>query len=179
MRTQENYADYRALIRGIVEAAPCTRRFIDSINNRMLTGELYEALKETRKLIAYEKELLKVNYAVQAYARAANDIAGPRELEASLLLQAAAKLQAVQSSWKEKPGATKEAVLFNRRLWTVFLDSLIQDKDRLPPPLRENLKTLGAFVMCETFSLVTKPQQKHFENLININRRIAAGLRKH
>ena len=24
MRTQENYADYRALIRGIVEAAPCT-----------------------------------------------------------------------------------------------------------------------------------------------------------
>lgn len=145
----------------------------------MLTGELYEALKETRKLIAYEKELLKVNYAVQAYARAANDIAGPRELEASLLLQAAAKLQAVQSSWKEKPGATKEAVLFNRRLWTVFLDSLIQDKDRLPPPLRENLKTLGAFVMCETFSLVTKPQQKHFENLININRRIAAGLRKH
>lgn len=179
MRTQENYADYCALTRGIVEAAPCTRRFIESINNRMLTGELYEALKETRKLIAYEKELLKVNYAVQAYARAANDIAGPRELEASLLLQAAAKLQAVQSSWKEKPGATKEAVLFNRRLWTVFLDSLIQDKDRLPQPLRENLKTLGAFVMCETFSLVTKPQQKHFENLININRRIAAGLRKH
>jgi hypothetical protein len=31
--------------------------------------------------------------------------------------------------------------------------------------------------MCETFSLVTKPQQKHFENLININRKIAAGLR--
>lgn len=172
-----NHAVYRALIREIAEAAPGARPFIDSINNRILTGELYEALKEARKLIAYEKELLKVNYAVQAYRRAANDIAGPRELEANLLLQAAAKLQAVQTSWKEKPGATKEAVLFNRRLWTVFLDSLIQDKDRLPASLRENLKTLGAFVMCETFSLVTKPQQKHFENLININRRIAAGLR--
>ena len=176
-RTQEHYAAYRELIRGIAEAAPGTRPFIDSINNRILTGELYEALKEARKLIAYERELVEVNYAVQAYARAANDIAGPRELEANLLLQAAAKLQAVQNSWKEKPSATKEAVLFNRRLWTVFLDSLIQDKDRLPAPLRENLKTLGAFVMCETFSLVTKPQQKHFENLININRRIAAGLR--
>ncbi len=176
-RTPENYADYRALIRGIAAAVPCAKALIDSINNRILTGELYEALKETRKLIAYEKELAKVNYAVQAYARAANDIAGPRELEASLLLQAAAKLQAVQSSWKEKPGDTKAAVLFNRRLWTVLLDSLIQDKDRLPAPLRENLKTLGAFVMCETFSLVTKPQQKHFENLININRKIAAGLR--
>jgi flagellar protein FlbT len=176
-RTPENYADYRALIRGIAASAPCAKALIDSINNRILTGELYEALKETRKLIAYEKELAKVNYAAQAYARAANDIAGPRELEASLLLQAAAKLQAVQSSWKEKPGDTKAAVLFNRRLWTVLLDSLIQDKDRLPAPLRENLKTLGAFVMCETFSLVTKPQQKHFENLININRKIAAGLR--
>jgi flagellar biosynthesis repressor protein FlbT len=176
-RTQQSYSAYRALIRGIAEAAPSTRPFIDSINNRILTGELYEALKETRKLIAYEKELVKVNYAANAYARIANDIAGPRELEANLLLQAAAKLQAVQNSWKEKPSATKEAVLFNRRLWTVFLDSLIQDKDRLPVTLRENLKTLGAFVMCETFSLVTKPQQRHFENLININRRIAAGLR--
>jgi flagellar protein FlbT len=176
-RTPENYTAYRDLIHGIVKAAPSTRPFIDKINNRILTGKLYEALKEARKLIAHERELVKVNYPVQAYRRAANDIAGPRELEASLLLQAAAKLQAVQNSWKETPGATNEAVLFNRRLWTVLLDSLIQDKDRLPATLRENLKTLGAFVMCETFSLVTKPQQKHFENIININRRIAAGLR--
>jgi flagellar protein FlaF len=135
------------------------------------------SVKGDPQAVEYERELGKVNYAVQAYARAANDIAGPRELEANLLLQAAAKLQAVQNSWKEKPGATKEAVLFNRRLWTVFLNSLIQEKDRLPAALRENLKTLGAFVMCETFSLVTKPQKRHFENLININCRIAAGLR--
>src|SRR5665213_2089743 len=53
-RTPENYADYRALIRGIAAAVPCAKALIDSINNRILTGELYEALKETRKLIAYE-----------------------------------------------------------------------------------------------------------------------------
>ena len=35
------------------------RPFIESINNQILTGELYKALKETRKLIAYEKELLE------------------------------------------------------------------------------------------------------------------------
>jgi flagellar biosynthesis repressor protein FlbT len=176
-RTKENYAAYRALIREMTKAFPNTQPFIDSIYNRMLTGERYEALEETRRLIAYEKELVKVNYAAQAYARTANDIASPRELEANLLLQAAAKLQSVQSSWKDKPSAMAEAVLYNRRLWTIFLDSLIRDNDRLPAPLRENLKTLGAFVMCETFSLVTKPQQKHLDNLININRRIAAGLR--
>lgn len=174
---REHYTSYRALIREIAKAAPSTQPLLDSINNRILTGEFYDALKETRKLIAHEMELGTVNYAAKAYARAAHEIASPRELEANLLLQAAAKLQAVRDSWKEKPTATREAVHFNQRLWTIFLDSLIQDKDRLPVPLRENLKTLGAFVMCETFSLVTKPQHKHFDNLININRRVATGLR--
>jgi len=32
--------------------------FIERINNRILTGELYKALRETRKLIEYEKGLL-------------------------------------------------------------------------------------------------------------------------
>lgn len=118
-----------------------------------------------------------MNYANRAYTKTAKEVAGPRELEASLLLQAAAKLQAVQESWKEKPHGLDEALLYNRRLWTVFLDSVIREDSPLPAPLRENLKTLGAFVMCETFSLMTKPKQQHVSRLISINRRIAAGLR--
>lgn len=118
-----------------------------------------------------------MNYAAKAYAKTAREVAAPRELEAGLLLQAAAKLQAVQESSVDKRRELGHALLYNRRLWTVLLDSLIKDEDRLPTPLRENLKTLGAFVMCETFSLMTKPKQKHLNNLININRRIAAGLR--
>lgn len=118
-----------------------------------------------------------MNYASNAYAKTAREVAGPRELEAGLLLQAAAKLQAVQDSWADQRRGLDEALLYNRRLWTVFLDSVIRDEDRLPALLRENLKTLGAFVMCETFSLTTKPEPKHLKNLININRRIAAGLR--
>lgn len=120
-----------------------------------------------------------MNYASRAYARTANEIASPRELEASLLLRAAAKLQDIVDSWKEKPTDLHEALLYNRRLWTILVDSLIRDDCKLPAALRENLKTLGAFVMCETFSMMTKPQQKHIDNLININRRIAAGLRGH
>lgn len=118
-----------------------------------------------------------MHYASKAYAKIAKEIAGPRELEANLLLQATAKLQAVQDSWKDKRRDLDNALTYNRRLWTVFLDSMVRDDNKLPPNLRENLKTLGAFVMCETFSLMTKPKQKHLDNLININRRIAAGLR--
>jgi flagellar biosynthesis activator protein FlaF len=118
-----------------------------------------------------------MNYASKAYAKTAKEVAAPRELEASLLLQAAAKLQAVQDSWTDKPQGLDDALLYNRRLWTVFLDSVIRDDNPLPALLRENLKTLGAFVMCETFSLMTKPARKHLTSLIKINRRIAAGLR--
>ena len=32
--------------------------FIETINNHILTGETYKALKEAKKLIAYEAELL-------------------------------------------------------------------------------------------------------------------------
>jgi flagellar biosynthesis repressor protein FlbT len=54
-RTKENYAAYRAPIREVTQAFPNTQPFINSINNRILTGELYEALKETRRLIAYQR----------------------------------------------------------------------------------------------------------------------------
>ncbi len=57
-RPENHHALYFRLVRDIVRAAPSTRRFIESINNQILTGDLYKALKETRKLIAYEKELL-------------------------------------------------------------------------------------------------------------------------
>src|SRR5262249_19140006 len=48
---------YFALVRDMVQAAPSTWRYVESINNQILTGSLYKALKEAGKLIAYEKEL--------------------------------------------------------------------------------------------------------------------------
>ena len=49
---------YFALVKDILGAAPSTRSFTDNINNLILTGETYKALKQAKKLIAYEKELL-------------------------------------------------------------------------------------------------------------------------
>ena len=54
-----HHETYFALMRDIVQAAPSTWRFIESINNHILTGELYKALKGAKKLIAYEEELLQ------------------------------------------------------------------------------------------------------------------------
>ena len=52
---------YFALVRDVLAAAPSTWPYIESINNQILTGELYKALKDAKKLIAYEEEL--VNHA--------------------------------------------------------------------------------------------------------------------
>ena len=49
---------YFALIRDLLAAAPSTWPLVESINNHILTGELYKALKDAKKLIAYEEELV-------------------------------------------------------------------------------------------------------------------------
>jgi flagellar protein FlbT len=49
---------YFALLRDLVSAAPSTWPQIESINNHILTGDLYKALKCARKLIVYEQELI-------------------------------------------------------------------------------------------------------------------------
>src|SRR3954470_9338526 len=50
---------YFALVRDIVQAAPSTFRYVEIINNRILTGDLYKALKEAKNLVHYEQELFE------------------------------------------------------------------------------------------------------------------------
>jgi flagellar protein FlbT len=50
--------DYFTLINEIVTAAPSTTPIVDEINNEILTGSLYKALKAAKKLIQYEQDLL-------------------------------------------------------------------------------------------------------------------------
>ena len=118
-----------------------------------------------------------MHYASKAYAKVAKETAAPRELEATLLLKAASKLQAVQDSWSDKPDGLHDALSYNRKLWSVLLDAVQHDGNRLPIAIRDNLTKLGAFVMGETFALMTKPTPKHLKSIIKINRGIAAGLR--
>ena len=122
-----------------------------------------------------------MQHAANAYAKVFTETASPRALEAGLLLKAAAKLQSVHDAWddQKKPAAFDEAVLYNRRLWSVLLDSVTQDDNKLPQPVRDNLTRLGVYVMAETFSLMTKPTPTHLKKIIKVNRSLAAGLRGH
>jgi flagellar biosynthesis repressor protein FlbT len=50
--------DYFALVTDIVRAAPSTTRIVDEINNEILTGQLYKALRAAKKLIQHEQDIL-------------------------------------------------------------------------------------------------------------------------
>jgi flagellar biosynthesis repressor protein FlbT len=71
---QVNHGAYFSLVRDIVTAVPSAWPIIEDINNNILNGDLYQALKEARKLVAYEKKLLDHNEVVQG-----KRAAGPEE----------------------------------------------------------------------------------------------------
>jgi flagellar biosynthesis repressor protein FlbT len=53
-----NHGTYFNLIRDLVTAVPSAWPLIEAVNTHILNGDLYLALKETKKLVAYEKQLL-------------------------------------------------------------------------------------------------------------------------
>ena len=50
---------YFTLMKETLGAAPSTKAYFERINNQILTGNIYKALKETQRLIEYERELFE------------------------------------------------------------------------------------------------------------------------
>ena len=118
-----------------------------------------------------------MQHAAQAYKKVAKETASARELEASLLLKSAAQFQAICDSWERRKLELNDALLFNRRLWTFFLDSVTRDDNPLPIDVRQSVASLGLFVIRRTINLTSNPQPDGLGTLININRNISSGLR--
>ena len=114
--------------------------------------------------------------AAQAYARVANTTLSPRDTEAQALLMAANKLQTVMTNPDATYAQMSEALIFNRKLWTIFLSEAQRDENPQPLNVRQNIANIGIFVLSQTAALQISPQREHFKSLIEINRNIAAGL---
>jgi len=118
-----------------------------------------------------------MQHVAQAYKNVAKETASARELEASLLLKSAAQFQAIHDSWERRKPELNAALLFNRKLWTFFIDSVTRENNPLPVDIRRNVASLGMFVIKRTINLTSNPRPDGLGSLININRRIASGLR--
>jgi flagellar protein FlaF len=115
--------------------------------------------------------------AAQAYARTAQRTASPREIEAQALLKAAKQLQDVMTNWDEKGSiGLQEALLFNRKLWSIFVTDALRDDSPQPIEVRQKIANIGVFVLSQSAALQLKPEVECLKALIEINRNIAAGL---
>src|SRR5260370_21720408 len=111
-----------------------------------------------------------------AYARTSQATFSPREREAQALLKAARQLQEVQSNWDGPGKAMDRALLFNRRLWSIFMSAAQTDENPQPKEVRQNIANIGVFVMKQTVDMQMNPDPANVKALIDIKFNIAAGL---
>ena len=114
--------------------------------------------------------------AANAYARVASTTASPRDIEAQTLLKAANKLQEAINNNDPLSEQTRQALMYNRKLWTIFLSEAMREGNPQPLDVRQKIANIGVFVLSQTAALQLSPQFDHFKPLIEINRNIAAGL---
>ena len=117
------------------------------------------------------------NQATQAYQTVAKRTGNPRELEANLLSRSASAMQRIRDEWETASEELRPALKFNRKLWNVFLNSVMREDHPLPAPVRQNIANLGIFVLSHSLKLEAGPDPTRLDVLISINREVAAGLR--
>lgn len=115
--------------------------------------------------------------AADAYARSTRNTPDQRALEADALLKTARRLEDVRRHWQPDGGpALEEALLYNRKLWTIFAAEAADGADRLPRDLRTNIANMALFVFKRSLDALAAPAPEKLDALIDINRAIAAGL---
>ena len=115
--------------------------------------------------------------AAKAYARTSEAALPPRELEATVLLKAATRLQAISDDWEGKRPDLDEALTYNRKLWTILVTAVTHADNPIPAAIKQNIVNLGMFTFNRTMSVLAEPEAGKLAALVNINREIAAGLR--
>ena len=113
-----------------------------------------------------------------AYLKVSKQSMPGREVEASVLSQAAQRLKTCQEQL-QKQGASEallQALRYNQQLWTIFQVELSENDHPLPKDLRVSLLRLSQFVDRRTFDVMASPAAEKLSILIDINRNIASGL---
>lgn len=101
-----------------------------------------------------------------------------REIEASVLNQAALRLKECQENWDadDRDQKLDAALHFNQQIWSILQAELVKADHPLPKPIRLNLLSLSAFVDKRILETMAFPSPEKLNIVIDINRNIAAGL---
>jgi flagellar protein FlaF len=115
--------------------------------------------------------------AMNAYARVSQTALSPRELEATVLMKAATRLQGIRDNWEAKSAELGDALRFNQKLWTILATSVTDRDSQVPPDIRQQIVDLALFIFQHTIDVQIEPEPQKLAVLVNINRELAAGLR--
>jgi flagellar biosynthesis activator protein FlaF len=118
-----------------------------------------------------------MHYGANAYSKVAQATQSPRELEATILMKAATRLEGIRQDWAARAKDLDEALTYNRKLWTILVSSVTRPENPLPPTIKQNIANLGLFIFNHTLKLSSDPNPERLGILVTINREIAAGLR--
>src|ERR1700751_1404253 len=117
-----------------------------------------------------------MSHAAQAYSRTSQITGNAREIEAQALLKAARQLRDVQNNWPGPDSNMHKALLFNRRLWSIFMTAAEANDNPNSLEVRQNIANIGVFVLKQTIEMQMDPHPAKLKTLIDINCNIAAGL---
>jgi len=120
-------------------------------------------------------EVMNVQCSPSVFAHVPHD-GIPREIEAQALLKAARQLLDVQTNWAGPDRNMHNALLFNRRLWSIFMSAVETNDNPQPMEIRQNIANIAVFVMKQTVDMQLNPDPAKLQSLIDINRNLAAGL---
>ena len=121
-----------------------------------------------------------MQHGFNAYASAARTnqaVVSPRDLEASLLIKAAVRLQSIADDWTLAERDLEDALGYNRKLWTLLVSAVVAEDNPLPVGIKTNILGLANFIFNQTFKIAADPRPEALGVLVSINRDIAAGLR--
>lgn len=116
------------------------------------------------------------HYAATAYARTAQTGSSNRELEAMLLMKSANRLKAVQTAWDSDRSDLDEAILYNRKLWTILSVAATDSESELPSDIKKNIALIAIFIFNRSVDIMFEPNKQALNSLIEINQNIALGL---
>lgn len=69
-----------------------------------------------------------------------------------------------------------QALLFNRRLWPIFMSAAESNDNPQPIEIRRDIANIGVFVMKQAVEMQMDPAPVKLTPLIDINCNLAAGL---
>lgn len=102
-----------------------------------------------------------------------------RQLEAAVLMKAAAMLKRCQANWNaaDRDQSLDKALRFNQLLWSFFQAALVSPENPLPANLKEDILRLSMFIDKRIFEIIAYPTPEKISIIIDINTNLAEGLR--